>query len=231
MTDHGPVLALGRGDQTLHEKKLGKLIGTHRPAQKDESRAALACLRASIGHGPQNQEDRRPRYFKQGAYIGRATKERIHVKGSHCGQHLGDVEFADIHTAAAGRTPAPQCGSRSASSGSIEIGNIFQLGRITQRRSRRNYLDEQGNEIAHHHGELRHRSCAHRRRAVEQGNDENGIIWPPAIAPYQLLIVPVNMKDASSVDVAEEMYRSWRRRHRSADGRSRRAGRGQVQGR
>jgi prolyl-tRNA synthetase len=42
--------------------------------------------------------------------------------------------------------------------------------------------------------------------AVEQGNDENGIVWPPAIAPYQLLIIPVNVNDAISMDVAEEMY-------------------------
>jgi prolyl-tRNA synthetase len=42
--------------------------------------------------------------------------------------------------------------------------------------------------------------------AVEQGNDENGIIWPAAIAPYQLLIIPVNVKDTKSMDVAEEMY-------------------------
>ena len=42
--------------------------------------------------------------------------------------------------------------------------------------------------------------------AIEQGNDENGIIWPLAIAPYQILIVPVNVKDAKSMDVAEELY-------------------------
>jgi prolyl-tRNA synthetase len=44
--------------------------------------------------------------------------------------------------------------------------------------------------------------------AVEQGHDENGIIWPPAIAPYQILIVPINMKDQGSVDIAEEMYQA-----------------------
>ncbi len=42
--------------------------------------------------------------------------------------------------------------------------------------------------------------------AIEQGNDENGIIWPIAIAPYQLLIVPVNVKDVKSMDIAEEMH-------------------------
>ena len=42
--------------------------------------------------------------------------------------------------------------------------------------------------------------------AIEQGSDENGIIWPLAIAPYQVLIVPVNVKDARSMDIAEEMH-------------------------
>ncbi len=44
--------------------------------------------------------------------------------------------------------------------------------------------------------------------AIEQGNDENGIVWPLAIAPYQLLIMPLNVKDVKSMDVAEEMYTS-----------------------
>ncbi|HSB33637.1 MAG TPA: His/Gly/Thr/Pro-type tRNA ligase C-terminal domain-containing protein, partial [Nitrospirota bacterium] len=42
--------------------------------------------------------------------------------------------------------------------------------------------------------------------AVEQGNDENGIIWPAAIAPYQVIVLPVNVKDVKSMDLAEEMY-------------------------
>jgi prolyl-tRNA synthetase len=42
--------------------------------------------------------------------------------------------------------------------------------------------------------------------AIEQGNDENGIIWPLPIAPYQILIVPVNVKDVKTMDTAEDMY-------------------------
>jgi prolyl-tRNA synthetase len=42
--------------------------------------------------------------------------------------------------------------------------------------------------------------------AVEQGNDDNGIVWPPAIAPYQVMVLPVNVKDVKSMDAAEEMY-------------------------
>ncbi len=42
--------------------------------------------------------------------------------------------------------------------------------------------------------------------AIEQGNDENGMIWPLAIAPYQVMVLPVNVKDPKSMDVAEEMY-------------------------
>jgi len=45
--------------------------------------------------------------------------------------------------------------------------------------------------------------------AIEQGNDANGIIWPLAIAPMQIHIIPVNVNDAKSMDVAEEFYAAW----------------------
>jgi prolyl-tRNA synthetase len=207
MTDHGPVLALARGDQTLHEKKLGKLIGTHRPAQKDEVKAALGVPAGFIG--PMGHKIRKiaDLVLQQGAYIAGANKEGFHVKGVTADKHLGDVEFADIHTAAAGDACA-QCGRPLRIERVIEIGNIFKLGTKYSAPLKANYLDEQGNEMPIIMGSYGIGPARIAAAAVEQGNDENGIIWPPAIAPYQLLIVPVNMKDASSVDVAEEMYRS-----------------------
>jgi prolyl-tRNA synthetase len=73
----------------------------------------------------------------------------------------------------------------------------------------KNYLTEigpDGKEIIPHMGSYGIGPARIAASAIEQGNDANGIIWPLAIAPYQILIVPVNVKDVRSMDTAEEMH-------------------------
>ena len=206
MSDNGPVLALVRGDQTLHEKKLAKVIGNHRPAQKDEVKAALGVPAGFIG--PMDHKIRKiaDPVLKQGTYIAGANKEGFHLRGVSADKHFSDAEFADIHTAAAGDACA-QCGKPLRIERVIEIGNIFKLGTKYSVPLKANYLDEQGNEKPIIMGSYGIGPARIAAAAIEQGSDENGIIWPLAISPYQVLIVPVNVKDVRSMDVAEEMYR------------------------
>jgi prolyl-tRNA synthetase len=207
MSDKGPVLALVRGDQTLHEKKLTKLIGPYKPAQKDEVKAALGVPAGFIGpmdHATKIRKIADPT-LKQGLYVAGANKEGYHVKGVSADKHFSDAEFADIHTAGAGDA-CVQCGKPLRIERVIEIGNIFKLGTRYSVPLKANYLDESGAERPIIMGSYGIGPARIAAAAVEQGNDENGIIWPAAIAPYQLLIIPVNVKDAKSMDVAEEMY-------------------------
>jgi prolyl-tRNA synthetase len=205
MSDQGPVLALVRGDQTLHEKKLAKLIGPHRPAQKDEVQATLGVPAGFIG--PMGHKVRKiaDPCLKEGDYMAGANKEGFHVKGVSADKHFGDSEFSDIHTAAAGDA-CPQCGKPLRIEKVIEVGNIFKLGTKYSVPLKANYLDEQGNERPIIMGSYGIGPARIAAAAVEQGNDENGIVWPPAIAPFQTLIVPVNVKDRASMDTAEELY-------------------------
>jgi prolyl-tRNA synthetase len=205
MSDGGPVLALVRGDQTLHEKKLAKLIGAHRPAQKDEVKAALGVPAGFIG--PMGHKVRKiaDPVLKQGTYIAGANKEGFHLRGASADKHFSDAEFADIHTAAEGDACA-QCGKPLRIERVIEIGNIFKLGTKYSVPLKANYLDEQGNEKPIIMGSYGIGPARIAAAAIEQGSDENGIIWPLAIAPYQVLIVPVNVKDQRSMDIAEEMH-------------------------
>jgi prolyl-tRNA synthetase len=206
MSDSGPVLALVRGDQTLHEKKLAKLIGPHRPAQKDEVKAALGVPAGFIG--PMDHKIRKiaDTVLKQGTYIAGANKEGFHLRGVSADKHFSNAEFADIHTAAAGDA-CSQCGKPLRIERVIEIGNIFKLGTKYSVPLKANYLDEQGNEKPIIMGSYGIGPARIAAAAIEQGSDENGIIWPLAIAPYQVLIVPVNVKDVRSMETAEEMYR------------------------
>jgi prolyl-tRNA synthetase len=134
-----------------------------------------------------------------------ANKEGFHVKGVSADKHFGDSEFSDIHTAAAGDA-CPQCGKPLRIEKVIEVGNIFKLGTKYSVPLKANYLDEQGNERPIIMGSYGIGPARIAAAAVEQGNDENGIVWPPAIAPFQTLIVPVNVKDRASMDTAEELY-------------------------
>jgi prolyl-tRNA synthetase len=207
MSDKGPVLALVRGDQTLHEKKLTKLIGPYKPAQKDEVKATLGAPAGFIGpmgHTIKIRKIADPT-LKQGVYVAGANKEGYHVKGVSADKHFSDAEFADIHIAAAGDA-CVQCGKPLRVERVIEIGNIFKLGTRYSVPLKANYLDESGAEKPIVMGSYGIGPARIAAAAVEQGNDENGIIWPLAIAPYQLLIIPVNVKDTKSMDVAEEMY-------------------------
>jgi len=143
--------------------------------------------------------------LQQGTYIAGANKEGYHVKGVNAAAHFSDAEFADIHTAAAGDA-CSQCGKPLRIEKVIEVGNIFKLGTKYSVPLKANYLDEQGNEKPIIMGSYGIGPARIAAAAIEQGNDENGIIWPLAIAPYQVLIVPVNVKDQRSMDVAEDLY-------------------------
>jgi prolyl-tRNA synthetase len=206
MADSGPVLALVRGDQTLHEKKLMKLIGgPHRPAQKDEVKQFLGVPAGFIG--PMDHKVRKiaDRVLQQGVYAAGANKEGFHVKGVTADKHFSDAEFADIHVAAAGDA-CSQCGKPLRIERVIEVGNIFKLGTKYSAPLKANYLDEQGNEKPIVMGSYGIGPARIAAAAIEQGHDENGIIWPLAIAPYHVMVLPVNVKDAKTMDIAEEMY-------------------------
>jgi prolyl-tRNA synthetase len=204
ITDNGPVLALVRGDQTLHEKKLAKLVGPHRPAQKEEVKSILgvpAGFIGPMGHAIRKVADPS---LKEGSYIAGANKEGYHVKGITAGRDF-EAEFADIHIAATGDA-CVQCGKPLRIERVIEIGNIFKLGTKYSSALKANYLDENGVEKPIIMGSYGIGPARIAAAAIEQGNDENGMIWPLSIAPYQVMVLPVNVKDRSTMDAAEDMY-------------------------
>jgi prolyl-tRNA synthetase len=208
ISDKGPVLALVRGDQTLHEKKLAKLIGPNRPAQKEEVKEFLGVAAGFIG--PMDHKVRKiaDPSLKQGVYVAGANKENYHMKGVSADKHFADAEFQDIHVAAAGDACA-QCGKPLRIECVIEIGNIFKLGTRYSVPLKANYLDESGAEKPIVMGSYGIGPARVAAAAIEQGNDANGIIWPLAIAPMQIHIIPVNVNDAKSMEVAEEFYAAW----------------------
>ncbi|MGE5894677.1 MAG: proline--tRNA ligase, partial [bacterium] len=123
IADNKPVLALVRGDQTLHERKLEKMIGNFRPAAKDEVARHLGVEAGFIG--PMGHKIRMiaDESLKQGTYVSGANKQHYHVKGIQAGKHF-TAEWADIHVALEGDA-CSSCGTPLRVERVIEIGNIF----------------------------------------------------------------------------------------------------------
>lgn len=116
-----------------------------------------------------------------------------------------EAEVTDVRTIEPG-DPCPKCGKPIVTTQGIEVGHIFKLGTKYTDALDCTYLDENGipqTIIMGCYGIGVSRTIA---AAIEQLSDENGIVWPLAIAPYQAIVVPVNVKDETQAKLAEKIY-------------------------
>jgi prolyl-tRNA synthetase len=210
ISDAGPVLALVRGDQEVHEKKLARFIGNHRPAQKIEVKDTLGVEAGFIG--PMGHAGIRiiaDPCLKQGTYVSGANRQHFHTKGIKAERDFF-AEWHDIHIARQGDACAA-CGAELAVERVIEIGNIFKLGTKYSEALKAVFLDENGNEKPIVMGSYGIGPARIAAAAIEQNNDKDGIIWPRSIAPFDIELIPLNMNDPLSVEAAEKLYRELTR--------------------
>lgn len=134
-----------------------------------------------------------------------ANEEDCHYKNANPKRDFGDVIVADIRLIAEG-DPCPHCGAPVKMTHGIEVGQVFKLGTKYSKALGATFLDENGKEkplIMGCYGIGVSRTMA---AAIEQFHDDNGIIWPVAIAPFEVVIVPINAKDEAQMKVAEKIY-------------------------
>ncbi len=201
----GPFLALVRGDQELHEGKLGRIAGDFRPAEKKEVKEILGVEAGFIG--PHNNKLKKIAdvALKSGTYISGANRKGFHTKGIRAGKHF-EAEWHDIHVARGG-DGCPDCDAVISEENVIEIGNIFKLGTKYSKPLKAVYLDESGKEVPIIMGSYGIGPARIAAAAVEQSNDRNGIIWPRSIAPFDVHMIPLALDDKEVSDTAEEIYR------------------------
>lgn len=204
ISDNGPVLALVRGDQELHEKKLNMLIGNHRPAQKIEVKETLGVEAGFIGPMGHSLRIIADDCLKDGVYISGANKPHYHIKGIRPGKDF-EAEWHDIRVVKTGDLCAA-CKEPLRIERVIEIGNIFKLGIKYSVPLKAFFLDENGQEKPIIMGSYGIGPARIAAAAIEQNNDKDGIIWPESIAPFDVEILPLNIKDAKTVEVAEKLY-------------------------
>ncbi len=205
ITDEEPVLALVRGDQKLHENKLQKNIGTFRHATKEEIKETLGIEAGFIG--PMGHKIRivADDVLQTGCYVSGANKPHYHAKGIKADREF-TPEWADIHLAQEGDS-CPECGEPLRIEKVIEIGNIFKLGTKYSVPLKAVYLDVNGKEKPIIMGSYGIGPARIAAAAVEQNNDDYGIKWPKSIAPFDAMIIILNINDQQSKETGEGIYK------------------------
>ncbi len=194
--DDGLAALILRGDHDLNEIKAEKLDGILSPltfADNKEIESAIGCGVGSIG--PVNLSI--PVYVDHSAaivsdFVCGANEEDKHLTGVNWERDLPLPETVDIRNVCTGDMAEDGSGKLEFARG-IEVGHIFQLGTKYSESMKANCLDEQGKSVTLTMGCYGIGVSRVIAAAIEQNNDEKGIIWPAAIAPFQLALVPINM--------------------------------------
>ncbi len=190
----GVVLAVVRGDHRLHDLKLSKALGApHRPAQPDEIRAAFGADPGSIGavgiaEGAVREILIDPT-IAEGGYVVGANRTDYHLRNAQHGRDY-TARVVDIRHAEAGDT-CVHCGGTLRIEPMIEVGNIFKLGTRYSEPMGAMFLDEDGKEQPVWMGSYGIGPARILASAVEQFADDRGIVWPAAIAPFDVWVVPI----------------------------------------
>ncbi len=191
-----PILALVRGDHALHERKLARALRAEaRPAHPDEVTQRLGVAPGSVGPVGARGDKRvlADESLRQGAYVVGANREGHHLTGIVAGQDF-DCEFADLQVVLPGEA-CVVCGKPLRVERVIEIGNIFKLGTKYSVPLGAMYLDEHGQQRPVVMGSYGIGPARIAAAAIEQRNDADGIIWPWAIAPFHVHLIPISGKD------------------------------------
>ncbi len=198
-----PVLALMRGDHELHEAKLAAAVG--RPDLYRASEAQYTqVLGCKVGYaGPHNHDgvavyaDFATRAILNG--VNGANKDGMHVDNFNIARDLPNIKgFFDLR-AVTPEDPCPRCGSKTEFFKGIEVGHTFKLGTKYSKAMKAEYLDKDMKPqtmVMGCYGIGVSRVVA---AAIEQGHDSDGILWPVALAPFQVSIVVIDELDDARV--------------------------------
>jgi prolyl-tRNA synthetase len=188
VADGRVVLALVRGDDRLNEMKLLEALGEDfRPAEPDEIRQAFGAGGGSIGPVGVSVEVIADETLRQGQYVVGANRDDVHLRGVQASRDY-EPRFADLREIREGDA-CPTCGGHLRLQVAIEVGHIFKLETKYSAPLGATFLDEDGSEkplVMGSYGIGPGRIMA---AAVEQHHDENGIVWPREIAPYDVHVV------------------------------------------
>ena len=203
------ALLLLRGDHDLNEIKAAKAIGEFRFARDEEIVAALGCKPGYIGpvgvSGVAVFADRTVAAMSD--FVCGANDAGFHITGVNFVRDLPDPQaVADLRNVVSG-DPSPDGKGALELCRGIEVGHIFQLRTKYAEAMKASFLNEQGKPEIMEMGCYGIGVSRIVGAAIEQNFDERGIIWPQAIAPFELAIVPVGYHKSAAVrEAADKLY-------------------------
>ncbi len=207
-TSAEPVAVLVRGDHEVNPTKVKNVLGVETLELAGEETVlkftgAPAGFAGAVGLSIKIIADTAVESMKNMVMGG--NEKDTHLIGVNRGRDFEVSEFADLRLV----TPSdrcPRCGKAIEIKRGIEVGHIFKLGDKYSKALSATYLDQNGNEryiIMGCYGIGVGRTVA---AAIEQNHDKNGIIFPMPIAPYQVVILPLQMRDSEVVSAADTLY-------------------------
>jgi prolyl-tRNA synthetase len=211
VTDEAPVAVLVRGDRSLNEIKLKNYLQTKMLEIADEKDIAERFGLPTGFAGPVGLGGR-VRLLADNEIknlinaVAGANEPDFHYRNVNYGRDYQVEACADFRLAQEGDS-CPECGQPLQLKRGIEVGQLFKLGTKYSKALGANVLDESGREIPVVMGCYGIGVTRTLAAAVEQWHDQDGIIWPPSIAPYQAIVIPVGQRDSSQADLAEEVCR------------------------
>jgi len=211
MADDRPVAVLLRGDHQLNEIKLKRALGAGDVALANDE-TIERVTGAPVGFaGPQEikkdvdivmDRDVAP----MSNFISGGGRTDVHTRNVNRGRDFQAAVTADIREAAGG-DPCPRCdGGKLRMRRGVEVGHVFKLGTKYSEKMNVVYTDPEGIEhpvVMGCYGIGVGRTLA---AVVEEHNDENGIVWPVAVAPYEVYITPISVDNREQVEAAEKIY-------------------------
>ncbi|HET9162213.1 MAG TPA: proline--tRNA ligase [Solirubrobacterales bacterium] len=203
----GTVLVLLRGDHRLNEVKLRNALGADfRPAGAEEIETALGLV-GFVGPVGVELPVYKDAAIQGDSFISGANRADAHLRGVRPGRDFA-FEEVDVRTIEAGDT-APGGGAIEIEP-AIEVGNIFKLGTRYSEPLGATYLDENGVERPIVMGSYGIGPARIVAAAIEQGADERGIVWPAALAPWQIQLVSLAKSADAEREAADALYEALR---------------------
>ncbi len=202
------VAVMLRGDRDVNETKLQnhlKCIELSMAEAEDVKRitGAEVGFAGPIGIGIDIIADLEVNEMRN--FISGANETGYHLKNININDDFKPLAIIDVRNITK-EDKCPKCGQAIMIERGIEVGHIFKLGTKYSEALNCVYLDEAGHEIPMVmgcYGIGINRTMA---AIIEQNYDENGIIWPMSVAPYQVIVIPVKVNDETQMKLAEEIY-------------------------
>lgn len=210
--EHDAVALLIRGDHDLNEIKAEKLDAVAEPLEFVDAATVQRLVGCSPGSlGPLKLElpiiaDHS--VLAMSDFVCGATEDGYHLSSVNWQRDVPEPVGADLRNIVAG-DPSPDGKGRISIQRGIEVGHIFKLGKTYSDALQADVLDEAGRKCIVTMGCYGIGVSRVVAAAIEQNHDQNGIVWPESIAPFQVALVPLNLHKSYRVQqVTESLYQS-----------------------